>query len=673
MLHALSTQHHGRFAPDFAFFSISQDPISNTLFISDSSFLDTSIGRTIGLIEHENETDQLFLFCHTFDRKMIEFYENKIRPYPYSPPASSSGSKKKLDNPSSPKLPPTMDNGGLSDSTNPVTDGRKLGDGYSGIIPASRQNISQGIALNLEKYLVGFESFRDDVIQMFWQTLYGRLERFEDIDVYPDRRSASHLADARVCGDIPQGIFRYVSILGISVMVQHPDNIRQPDAQEECPYKTILQKHNFSGVNSNSLQIQDKPLAIWYGRSSPKYSYHKGLEAPVYHSSGAAIQGFQYSVYLDKQLIKREFDAAALTRPFKTLSWAFILATILILVKILHILQKRILLFHIIAIFLEQEVIIKGNGKFCFILALWLLASSHLRQAYTGRMYSFLTTETKPTVARNLRILVNEQSDLYDLYISPSQFDLLKELIMEDIQDIKTSPEKEGVFKYLSNFMRQVNLMSTYELNLIHRNFSGAVGHASTAENFRKMYSRYAIISETNPTKTLRRYCGPTAWYGQEDLREDQPEPPIPYETVLQSSGNFLRFRNDDYRSIQAGIWAFQGYRDFFADYFCRDLEALIHSGIYAKWESLMTYYNEKDHFQKLGEEFGPIYKAPPKLSGGARLMTFEKVDNASLKVVWGSFSCCVINLCCGISQGSNKAFISTSITISNVESNIYV
>lgn len=151
-----------------------------------------------------------------------------------------------------------------------------------------------------------------------------------------------------------------------------------------------------------------------------------------------------------------------------------------------------------------------------------------------------------------------------------------------------------------------------------------------------------------SPQSNLLNECATIYAY---QMSQEDPEwaPDLPFELTLMASDIFMhRMNSDSSAKIPARVWLFQGKKDFFTKFFYKDLGSLIHSGIYQRWQQLRDENVERDYIQNIQKGTpGATLKRGESSSTSwhSRFswITFEKVNNYSLRVIWSLYLLCVV------------------------------
>ncbi|CAL8130726.1 unnamed protein product [Orchesella dallaii] len=525
----------------------------------------------------------------------------------------------------------------------------------SSIVPGNEEDtVRIGSLIDLEQHFGFLNNVGENEIKILWTKLHRSLENFgrdiKDDEANNYWHNFSDTSLLNICGGFGIGILEYIRKIDDNIFYERGKS----DPQESCLYKIVFETHNFSGIRSNE-NINTLPFQLLTYKQVVGH-HHESVH--VYFPDGARIQGFQYSIFVDNSLISSEFDLVALTRPFEATVWITLLGAILFLAFIVKIMGGKFnSLLQIFAILLEQDVVLKirKNGNVCLVLGVWMLATILLRFAYTGTMYSFLSSLTYPKVPSSLESLVNRHLDKYGVFVGQGESEVLGQYVLAKLQEI----EKNGTeIKFLSNFKRAYKTL--YEHDLQRLWLSQVSGNESEMDPFEETFglNRFAFISLTHPTKAFSSYnfypggingqggsggAGGGGGYegndhsgngGSQKMLPPQWEPPIPFESALIATGKYLHFRSDN-TSMNPSVWLFHGHHDYFTQYFCHDLSSLIQAGIYLKWEQLMNAHIEKKYIEKLNLKMGTHFSSLSSTERHASLLTFQQVNNYSLRVIW--------------------------------------
>lgn len=629
------------FAPDYMIFSVPINPEDKNFFNTNASFI-SGIKKSLILLVDEKQNDRLFMMCHT-----CEFTVNVTRHEDlHGPPASGGGSPNRQDY--SPSLGP-------------------------GILPTDQANsVKYGVALELK---VG--DLEIDNINALWNKLHSNLQAFGDgsnIDNLPLNDNSFD----DTCGRIPQGMYDYANRLLYQNLIKRSSSSPAADPQKMCLYNVILHKHNFSGMSERFYQaLRSKNLAriieMPHFEMAPEFpdedenmypSWSTGVLEKVYIAEGISVQGFHYSIFVSKKFLKQEYDLKALSRPLDEYVWGLLFVTLCSLWGFLKFLKRFSDALNILAILFEQSVNIhkstKNADKLVLLITLWILTTIQLRMAYTANNYSFLTIRTPPRVPRNLKEIVNDHGggSKYGVYATATDFAELHEYINYKLDKVSKNGD---AIKFWSNFYRDLQILNEFDLQNVLMNKTASQMTASL-DNYNKHYARFVLLSKNDLSKESKerwetdKQVGTNAGAGghgagsliaSPNENEEIWEPHLPFETTLVASGKYFRFGNNDRNTIPSSQWLFQGRLNFFTEYFCRDLGALIQSGIYSRWEELKNVKTETEYMTKMrasvGAHFTPGKSSQNTWSVRFASIKFQQVDNHSLRAIWTLYLVCML------------------------------
>ncbi|CAL8139848.1 unnamed protein product [Orchesella dallaii] len=445
--------------------------------------------------------------------------------------------------------------------------------------------VSHGLAINLGEYLGHLEKFTIANIVLFWSKLYRNLENF-NVETGQIKKEKFDKYD-QICGKVSLHLFRQLST-----------SIGSP--VEACLYKTVFQMHN---LNSSGYEYKFDPRSPNYRCFKLSFLSYKKFKQSLHHAKwqyGAyylpqkiSIEGFQYLTFIDKQILKQGFGMHVFINSLNSFAYTSIIMGLLILFIILTITRVFPSRVHPVAILLGQKIVWKKPVRhkiLCFILTMWLIATQSIRLVYKSNIYSFVAS-TSPNVPPNLRDAVLGNNAKYDIFVPYENSDDFARLLDSKLQNSKNSSD----FKMWSKLLKTVQILYEYDL---HQFYDPKV----TFDNV-MLYKKFILISK-HPSKYIRLIARYTNNYHKLKYFWEYD---TPAEIVFKTSEKFVWFRHKDL-IFYSGVWVFLGRRNFFTEnYFQRDLDGLIQSGIYSRWEQLMGKSTEKVEMQKMARAMAGI------------------------------------------------------------------
>lgn len=636
----LESSETGRLTPDYIFIPIPANPAED-IFNQTSPLshihmyhAGTKNSKIFLISEMENYRHKTFMFCHTCEYTIST---TKI------PPKTSQYH--------SPNLSYALD------LSFPM---------YSNI----QVTVKYGRALEIS--LGNTENFNLEYIDALWMKLHSNLGNFES----KSKSENDFKSNNTICGSISQGIYSIArpsqefaysghhGIVGLGTPI---------DPQKACLYHTILNKHNLSMIPSifESYAMPQVPHfeESDFDRQQNQYDFfspeHRKLFfGKIFLSEGVSLKGFHYSIFVNQRYLKQEFDLRALSRPLDEYVWGLLLVAFSSLAVVLMRLHKNVEPLSILAVALEQSIFMKRNwtGQTCMIFLLWIFLTIQLRIAYTGSNYSFLTALIPPTVPGSLEELVNEREEKkYGVFCSPAEFSELQLYVNERVKN--TSKSGSSSIKFWTNLLRDLQIMTELDLQTILMNKT-AQNLKPSFKSYGSHYHRFAFLSK-NEISTLSTQkwdvkiggsvsgfvsngnAGGMGWSLEIDQEQETKwEPHLPYETSLIASGKYFRFSPNDRKTIPSKHWLFQGKKDFFMDFFQKDLGLIVQAGIYAKWEEMKNVQVENEYMTTLKTEsaanFNPGRSSQRSWTMRFASITFERVNNLSLRAIWCLYSTCM-------------------------------
>lgn len=233
-------------------------------------------------------------------------------------------------------------------------------------------------------------------------------------------------------------------------------------------------------------------------------------------------------------------------------------------------------------------------------------------------MFSFITAERLPIAAKNVsELLQHPFSEIYNIYVPFGQ-----------IEELYISDDVENLTSKLLKSTKALEPISFREMISSEKD-----------ESFRKLNSRIALISYTHPSDLPK--------YNLQSIPPDREsevewENPYPYDAILLTLGERILIDND-HSMIRKKLWIYQGKRNFFTEFFVRDLDSLIESGLYGWWErfackigemmllreesQIQQYSTTWNYYQVACRDFAEKMKSRPTLH--------KQVSIGSIGVVW--------------------------------------
>lgn len=408
------------------------------------------------------------------------------------------------------------------------------------------------------------------------------------------------------------------------------------DPQEDCVYETILSKYlkNAPGLNAFMWPFTMEFDAVRTSERDNDYVF--GKRGKYFIPATGRFQGFRYSLFIDRKSIKTEFDMTSLLKPFQTEVWILFIAAVAALALFMKLASNSLWLFWITAVLLEHEVKIRLSFPVCIVAIFWQLSAIQLRLYYTGNMISAITTEILPPMPEKMRLLFDDaNSRQFDMFTRDTEFE---ELVFGSWRD---NEDKIGYEKLLY-FVKPINKSKLWDLVKQEKESKSLI--LGKAKSKRRPYHRIALISYTHPFKL--QTCQPPRWPGEKQNRQWQA--PFPLDTALLVFKERLLIKNTD-DAIRRKLWVYQGKRNFFTKYFVRDINALVVSGIYGRWEAITCKVTEamllKNETSVIGFKHEWNFFSAACIDNSAKLkppLSFRPVSNTSFMVIWALFVACI-------------------------------
>ncbi|CAL8130724.1 unnamed protein product [Orchesella dallaii] len=427
------------------------------------------------------------------------------------------------------------------------------------------------------------------------------------------------------------------------------------DPQEECSFETIMSKYNFSGYSSEPMESW--PIQVEFQTTSGGSGNPGSMEGPTdgpgrrgrfYIPVAGRFQGFHYKIFVDRKSIKAEIDMTSLLKPLSYWVWFALLLFLFSLVVIMKCSLKSFELFWLVSILLEQGVIRRKFVKtyvVCFLTTMWLVGAFQLRQLYSANMFSFITAERVPETPQKMKDLtMDENSRKFTTVINYNEAQFL---FFGDRNGVPEVDGQDNGNMFLQDLWRQTRFFYKHQLKTMLgiQDASQSYSFLRGSSHGVKPEPRIAVVSYTHPNKLV--YVASPKYPGE--VQSHLWQPTFPIDTMLLTFGQRLLIPNSD-DLILPKLWLYHGKRNFFTDYFVRDLESLVESGIYARWELLTCRIVEtrclleQNNEMQLNKSWNFVAAACKDTSEKLKpTVSFRPVDNRSIRVIWVLFFGCLV------------------------------
>lgn len=426
---------------------------------------------------------------------------------------------------------------------------------------------------------------------------------------------------------------------------RNEETYRVWDPQEDCTYEAILSKYfnRNKSKSANFIKQIKWPITVEFGAvgtTNQKNEYAFGKRGKFFIPVSGRFQGFRYSIFIDRKSIKAEFDMTSLLEPFERVVWLMFLTSMVLLYFVMKVSSKSIQLFWIFSVLLEQgegqlQTKLRKSLKICLLAIVWQLSAIQLRLSYTGNMFSAITAERVPPMPEKMSELFKQPNlGKFDIF-SPERE--MTALIFENWGNAGDNITFEQLFSSVKG------LHATLLREFINPQKESSSFFVNPEVKHNK-FPRIALIAYTHPYKL--QTADPPKWSGEKENKTWIP--PYPFDTIMLTLGQRLLIKNID-RPIRKKLWMFHGKKNFFTKSFARDLNSLVESGIYGRWEAITCRLAEaryiKSEHANLGltDQWNFHAAACRDISDKLKPpISFRRVSNVSIKVIWVLFLICI-------------------------------
>lgn len=613
----------GRVNAKFVFVATQDHPLEKNIFATRHDFTNNYFfsGNSILFVVPETEPEGLFMFCQTCTQ-------------------DTNFELPEIENSTTNALPM------LGPSTN--------------FSPTVTTTIDIGKAICLSHFKnTDQEALTISRIISLWTKLHKNLQVFSLESSKSTKEGRNQKRIARICGKIGRPMYEYVGGKDTESTLH-----RVADPQEYCMYKTIFTRHNFTGYSTQypkrtKFRVPILPKLTYQETENmpvpPAYQVAQFWEkGPYILSQGAVKQGYKFTMFLDKKLVKKEVDFFALFRPLDMIVWLIVLLLVGALLLILQMTNKNVQKLHLLAIFLEQDINVSKtwtSAGLYLLLAVWMLGSFQLRLAYTANMYSYLAVESHPEIDLDLHEMVSqsEANGQYKLFTSHTDDNHLIAALNNMVAAEKCKNGSEYIYYFrLSRSVRPLFEEGIQEL-LPNGTTPEMHEHNTQFNNFyrfiplKSLTHRFTLISHSNPSMKLYE-----TWSGNKPVVDSDWTVEKHFEAMFIASERFI---------WKKGIWEkwggmkwlnprlriLHGDQFFFTNFFAKELDGLIQSGILHKWTCQMKAISKREYLMKILKlSYGLAGKTATLTASSSKdvdkarvLLQFEQVANSSLILIW--------------------------------------